>query len=69
MLEEACEELLRILPGVNVWVYTGFEHDEIKNTELAKRADVLVTGPYIEELRCEGRMYGSTNQEIHRKEE
>lgn len=67
--QEACVELLRLLPDVNVWIYTGFEYDEIKNTELAKRADVLVTGPYIEELRCEGRMYGSSNQEIHRKEE
>lgn len=67
--QEVCVELLRLLPDVNVWIYTGFEYDEIKNTELAKRADVLVTGPYIEELRCEGRMYGSSNQEIHRKEE
>jgi anaerobic ribonucleoside-triphosphate reductase activating protein len=57
-----------MLPGVDVWIYTGFEYDEIKDTELAKRADVLVTGPYIEELRCEGKMYGSSNQEIHRKE-
>jgi anaerobic ribonucleoside-triphosphate reductase activating protein len=67
--QEACVELLRLLPDVNVWIYTGFEYDEIKNAELAKRADVLVTGPYIEKLRCEGRMYGSSNQEIHRKEE
>ena len=67
--QEACVELLGLLHDVNVWIYTGIEYDEIKNTELAKRADVLVTGPYIEELRCEGRMYGSANQEIHRKEE
>jgi anaerobic ribonucleoside-triphosphate reductase activating protein len=66
--QEECLRLLDCLPGVNVWIYTGFEYDEIKDTELAKRADVLVTGPYIEELRCEGKMYGSSNQEIHRKE-
>ena len=67
--QEECLRLLNRLPDVNVWIYTGFEYDEIKDTELAKRADVLVTGPYIEELRCEGKMYGSSNQEIHRKEE
>ena len=65
--QEACLELLRLLPGVNVWIYTGFEYEEIKGTALAKAADVLVTGPYIEELRCSGKMYGSSNQEIHRR--
>ena len=65
--QEACLELLRLLPGVNVWIYTGFEYNEICDTELAKAADVLVTGPYIEELRCHGQMYGSSNQEIHRR--
>ena len=62
-----CLKLLDLLPGMNVWIYTGFEYDEIKDTELAKRADVLVTGPFIEELKCEGKMYGSSNQEIHRR--
>lgn len=66
--QEACVELLRMLPGVDVWIYTGFEYDEIKDTELAKMADVLVTGPYLKALHCEGEMYGSSNQEIHRKE-
>lgn len=67
--QEACLELIRLLPGVNVWIYTGFEYEEIKDTELAKAADVLVTGKYIEALRCEGKMFGSSNQEIHRKKE
>lgn len=65
--QEACEELLKLLPGVNVWIYTGFEYKEIKDTRLAGMADVLVTGPYVETLRCEGKMYGSSNQEIHRR--
>lgn len=68
--EAACLELMEHLPeDTNLWVYTGFEYDEIKDRPLAKRADVLVTGPYIEELRCLGKMYGSSNQEIHRKED
>ena len=68
--QEECLELMSLLPpGTDLWIYTGFDYDEIKDTELAKRADVLVTGPYVEELRCVGQMYGSSNQEIHRKEE
>lgn len=65
--QEACLELLDALPGVNVWIYTGFEYEEICDTELAKRANVLVVGPFVEELRCEGKMYGSSNQRIIRR--
>ena len=65
--QEECLKLLDLLPGVNVWIYTGFEYNEIKSTNLARRADVLVTGPFVEKLKCEGKMYGSSNQEIHRK--
>jgi anaerobic ribonucleoside-triphosphate reductase activating protein len=67
--QEECLKLIDHMPGMNVWIYTGFEYDEINDTELAKRADVLVTGPFIEDLRCEGKMYGSSNQEIHRRSE
>ena len=64
--QKSCVELLKLLPGVNVWIYTGFEYDEIQNTELAKMADVLVVGKFIQELACEGKMYGSSNQKIVR---
>jgi anaerobic ribonucleoside-triphosphate reductase activating protein len=65
--QEACLELLDLLSGVNVWIYTGYEYEEICNTPLAKRADVLVVGPFREGLRCEGKMYGSSNQRIIRR--
>lgn len=62
--QEACMELLDLLPKANVWVYTGFEYEDIRDTPLAKRADVLVVGPFIESLRCEGKPYGSSNQRV-----
>lgn len=65
--QEECLALLDLLPGVNVWIYTGYEYEEIADTELAKRADVLVVGPYVSDLRCEGKMYGSSNQRIIRR--
>ena len=65
--QEACVELLKLLPGVNVWVYTGYEYEDIQDTELAKLADVLVVGRYIGALKCEGELYGSSNQRIIRK--
>ena len=65
--QEACLELLDLLPDVNVWIYTGYEYEQICDTPLAKRADVLVVGRYVEELRCESKMYGSSNQRIIRR--
>lgn len=67
--QEACLKLLDLLPGVNVWIYTGYEYEDICDTPLAKRADVLVVGPFVEDLRCEEKMYGSSNQRIIRKGE
>lgn len=67
--EEACMKLLSMLPeGLNVWVYTGFEYEAIKELPLAKRANVLVVGPYVEALRCEGKPYGSSNQRVIRRD-
>lgn len=62
--QEECLKLLRLLPGVNVWIYTGYEYEDIRETELAKKADVLVVGKFVQDLRCEGKMYGSSNQRI-----
>ena len=64
--QDECLALLDLLPGVNVWIYTGYEYEDICNTPLAKRADVLVVGAFREELRCENAMYGSSNQRIIR---
>ena len=66
--QEACVELINLLDGVNVWIYTGFEYDEISETELAKKADVLVVGKFVEELKCDGQYFGSSNQKIIRRE-
>ena len=67
--EPACIELLDLLPAdTSVWVYTGYTYEEIKDRPLAKRADVIMDGPYIEALRTETLPYrGSTNQRIIRR--
>ena len=51
---------------MNVWIYTGFLYEEIKDTKLAKMADVIVDGPFMQELKCEGKYFGSSNQRIVR---
>lgn len=66
--EGACIYLLeRLPPETNVWLYTGFRYEDIADSPLVRRADVVVDGEYVEELRCDGKMYGSRNQRIIRK--
>lgn len=66
--QEACMELLSLLPEeTNVWIYTGFLYEEIKDTPLARRADVIVDGPFEAENRCTDGYRGSTNQRVIRK--
>ena len=50
--------------GLDIWCYTGFTFEQIKDSELVKHIDVLVDGPYIQELRNLSGFKGSTNQRI-----
>lgn len=68
------EELVSLLrkaktlyPTKDIWVWTGYEFDEIKDTELIKYCDVVVVGPFILEQRDisdANRWRGSRNQKI-----
>ena len=55
-------------PSKTIWIYTGYTYEELNEYQLAvvEGVDVLVDGPYKEELRdiahCPFR--GSTNQRI-----
>lgn len=53
--------------GKSLWVYTGYEFDQVKDRELTKYADVLVVGPFILEQRDisdANRWRGSRNQRV-----
>lgn len=63
---DECVKLLKMLPDMNVWVYTGFLYEDVCETELAKLVNVIVDGPFIDELKCEGNYFGSSNQRIIR---
>jgi len=62
-----CRQLLKLLPKeINVWIYTGFEYEKIKDLELTSLANVIVDGQFEVSKRCEGKPYGSSNQRIIR---
>ena len=65
--QEALCELIDTLHGkrgLGVIVYTGMLYEEIAETPLAKRCDLIVDGEYIEALNDDLSLRGSSNQHI-----
>ena len=63
--QEECVSLLNLLPEhLDVWIYTGFTYEDIKDTQLARMADYIVVGKFEQDKQVTGKMYGSNNQRI-----
>ena len=66
-LVELLQEFHSQNPDKNVWIFTGYEFERIKNRRLTKYVDVAVVGPFILEQRDisdANRWRGSRNQRI-----
>lgn len=71
---EQADSLLPLLQklkveGINVWVYTGYLYDQLQGdpsmSQLLPYIDVLVEGPYMQQLHTDHIKYiGSSNQNI-----
>lgn len=60
-----CKEIKEKFPTKNIWLYTGFIYENVKDLEIMNYIDVLVDGPYIESQRDITLPYrGSLNQRI-----
>lgn len=67
LLVELLKQLKRTCPEKDIWCWTGYEFDQIKNRELTKFIDVAVCGPFKLDLRdisANNPWRGSTNQYI-----
>jgi anaerobic ribonucleoside-triphosphate reductase activating protein len=69
---EALAEMLRIVRGkrdMGVIVYTGYTLEELAAVphadELLAQTDLLVDGPYVQELDDGKSLRGSSNQRVH----
>ena len=52
-------------PGKDVWLYTGYTYEAVRDSEILKWVDVLVDGPFIEaEKDISLAFRGSRNQRI-----
>lgn len=50
--------------GLNIWLYTGFIYESVKDNEIMKYIDVVVDGKFDESLKILGDFKGSSNQRI-----
>ena len=59
------KEIRNKFPEKNIWLYTGYTWEQIKEKEVVKVLDVLVDGTYMEELRnTQLHWRGSSNQRV-----
>ncbi|MCL6477248.1 MAG: anaerobic ribonucleoside-triphosphate reductase activating protein [Peptococcaceae bacterium] len=69
MQSEALLKVISIVkqkhPRLDIWVYTGYTFDQVKDLPVMKLIDVLVDGPFILSQRDLGLPFrGSSNQRI-----
>lgn len=70
-LQQDRQELLslcRLLREANlkIWLYTGYEFDEFKNSQIADCINVVKCGKYIDELKQDG-FPASSNQRVYKQ--
>ena len=59
------KEVKRKSPNKNIWLWTGYKWNEIKNLPFIKYIDVLVDGEFIQNLHSPNLMWrGSSNQNV-----
>lgn len=64
-VEKLLKELKETYPNKTVWVYTGYEYDDISDLDLLAYVDVLIDGKFIEEqLSPSIHWVGSSNQKV-----
>lgn len=62
---EIAKKFKEKFPNKNIWLYTGWLWEDIKDFPIMKYIDVIVDGPYIEKQRDISLPYcGSNNQRV-----
>lgn len=68
VVTELAKKIKKRFPEKTQWLYTGWTFEKVKDFEIMKYIDVLVDGPYIDELRdITLKWRGSSNQQIWKK--
>jgi len=54
--------------GGNIWLYSGYGFEDIKNKEWVQYCDYIKAGPYIESMESKDYRWASTNQKLYHKD-
>lgn len=64
-LREVIDRLKNAAPRLDIWVYTGYTWEEVREWPVLERVDVLVDGPFLHEQRDLSLPFrGSRNQRV-----
>ena len=67
---QLCMEVKDLFPDKTIWCYTGYSFEQVKHFGIMTYIDVLVDGPFIQELAdVQYHWAGSLNQKVWRKTE
>lgn len=65
---QLCMEVKDLFPDKTIWCYTGYSFEQVKHFGIMTYIDVLVDGPFIQELAdVQYHWAGSLNQKVWRK--
>lgn len=63
MIEFVCKQVKSRVPEKTIWLWTGYNYEEVKHLEIMKYLDVVIDGKYEEDKKYGDLLWrGSTNQ-------
>lgn len=68
-VDEVLKEIRAVYPSIKIYLWTGYTFEELSDREdvqnALKNVDVLIEGRYVEELRADLPLRGSSNQRVY----
>lgn len=62
---KVCKRYKKEFPNRTIWLWTGFNYEDVKDLEIMKYIDVLVDGQFYKSLKSDDLMWkGSANQQV-----
>lgn len=61
-----CQAFKQRYPDKDIWLWTGYRHEEVQDLPLLRDVDVLIDGPYRQDLPNTLPWRGSDNQRLIR---
>ncbi len=65
---DLCRRFKQRYPDKDIWLWTGYRHEEVQHLPLLQDVDVLIDGPYLKDLPTTKPWRGSDNQRLIRLE-